>query len=152
MAIEAAREAEAEEAAAAAQAEEDARTARAAEPPRPPIEPDEVPIEVIMAHIQLNGEERHGAEPQANHGQRRPRVRLPPRVQGAANAVRNHERNRAGDNVQAAQPGARRQRPLNDDERHQQEIQRFVQMAQQDEEDGWNSDDLGDDDEGFVIR
>lgn len=151
MAIEAAREAEAEEAAAAAQAEEDARTARAADRPRPPVEPDEVPIEVIMAHIHLNGGEPDVGDPQPNNGQRRPRVRLPPRAQGAANAVRNRERNRAGGNVQA-QPGARRQRPLNDNERHQQEIQRFVQMAQQDEEDGWNSDDLGDDDEGFVIR
>lgn len=146
LAIEAAREAEAQEAAAAAQAEEDARTARAAGLRDPQDDAGELPIAVILAHIQLNGGEPERAEPQPNNGRRRPRA------PGAANAVQNHERNRAGENNRVAHRVARERPRLNNEERHQQEIQRFVEMAERDEEDGWDSDDLGDDDEGFVIH
>jgi E3 ubiquitin-protein ligase RNF14 len=41
---------------------------------------------------------------------------------------------------------------LNDEERQQQELQRFLELAQRDEEDGWESDELAEDDEGFIIR
>ena len=39
-----------------------------------------------------------------------------------------------------------------EEDRQLQELQRFLELAQRDEEDGWDSDELGDDDEGFVIR
>lgn len=38
------------------------------------------------------------------------------------------------------------------DEREQAELQRFLEMARRDEEDGWDSDELGDDDGRFEIR
>ena len=34
----------------------------------------------------------------------------------------------------------------------EEQIQRFVRLAAMDEEDGWDSDELGDDDDEFVIR
>ena len=152
MAIEAARQAEAQEAAAAAQAEEDERTrrnARLVEAPNPPANADEIPIEVIMAQIALD-EEHDPGEAVVNN--RRPRARNPfparPRGQGAANAIRNHERRGRGNG-----PPARVVRPPdNYPEREQQEIQRFLAMAERDEEDGWDSDELGDDDERFIIH
>jgi E3 ubiquitin-protein ligase RNF14 len=39
-----------------------------------------------------------------------------------------------------------------DDERRQAELRRFLELAQRDEEDGWDSDDLDEDDERFEIR
>ena len=89
----------------------------------------------------------------AGRRQRNPFPNVPAR--GAANAVRNHERNRGGGGGGGGGGNNRRvmRRPvLNDEERQQQEIQRFLDMAQRDEEDGWDSDELGDDDEGFVIQ
>jgi E3 ubiquitin-protein ligase RNF14 len=38
------------------------------------------------------------------------------------------------------------------EDREQAELQRFVELALRDEEDAWDSDELGDDDEGFVIQ
>ena len=43
-------------------------------------------------------------------------------------------------------------RDVNDEERQQQELQRFLDLALRDEEDGWDSDELGENDEGFVIH
>ena len=63
----------------------------------------------------------------------------------AENAVRDQERNRRGGN-------AARRPNVNDDERQQVELQRFLELAQRDEEDGWDSDELGEDDHGFLIQ
>lgn len=156
MAIEVARAAEAEEAAAAAQVEEDERAARMLENQAnaAAAAANEQPVVVAMAEVQLNEDdweaEAWGArrvQPEGNRGGRRQRIPFParPAAQGAANAIRNHERDRDG--------GRRARRPvLNDEEHRQQELQRFLEMAQRDEEDGWDSDELGEDDEGFVIR
>ncbi|KAK3690826.1 hypothetical protein LTR37_018954 [Vermiconidia calcicola] len=139
IAIEAAREAEAEEIAAAAQAEEDARQAH--------VRPNEARMVVAMAQVQLDDERL----PFRGNGrrQRNPFPAQPP-AHGAANAVRNYERNRGGRNGRNG--GDERRAAANHDERQQAELQRFLEMAQRDEEDGWDSDELGDDDQRFQIR
>ena len=65
-------------------------------------------------------------------------------------AVRRHERvgQGAGNNGRARRPPG----PQNEDERRQAELQRFLAMAERDEEDGWDSDELDDDDGRFEIR
>lgn len=150
QALEAAREANAQEAARAAQLEEDERAARAlAEQDDEPAAPREVPAAVAaMAEVNLNGVPANAAPQRREGGNRRRQQNLfaaRPRGGGVANAVRNHERN--------APPRNAVQRPaLNEDDRHQVEIRRFLNMAERDEEDGWDSDELGDDDDGFRIR
>jgi len=72
--------------------------------------------------------------------------------QGAA--VRAHERgDRGRGRANLANGAVRRNAPAPEQEHalEEAELQRFVEMALRDEEDGWNSDDLGDE-EGFVIR
>ena len=158
IALEAAREAEAQEAAAAAQVEEDERAARRIEEAlAAPEAMHEPPLVVAMAHIQLNGEGIERQPVQQHHNGRGRRRRNPfpahPPANAGANAVRNHEQNRDRGNARAARGGRAVRRPvLNDEERQQAELQRFLELAQRDEEDGWNSDELGDDDENFIIR
>ena len=161
MAIEIAREAEAEEVAAVAQAEEDGRAGRGARVLEdrlqvPPV-PNGPPVVEVVARVQLNAgapafaPPAPGAEPR--NGARRPRNPFPAHApaRGAAHAVRNHERNQRGrDDNGARQIQARP--ALAVDDREQAELERFVELALRDEEDAWDSDDLGDDDELFVIR
>ena len=152
MAIEAAREAEAHEAA-AVQVEEDERAARMLEhDDRIPVAANE-PLVVAMAQIQL-GDQAFMAQPVQRRDNRQQRNPFPAQVPGpgAANAVRQHERHRGGGAGGVGRGGVRRRPELNDEEHQQQELQRFLELAQRDEEDGWDSDELGDDDEGFVIR
>lgn len=78
---------------------------------------------------------------------RNPYPRNPP-ARGAAQAVRNHERARGGGR-RRQQAGGVNQQDL--EQRQQAEIQRFLAMAQRDEEEGWDSDELGNDDDDFVI-
>ncbi|USW53025.1 Putative IBR domain, E3 ubiquitin ligase RBR family, TRIAD supradomain-containing protein [Septoria linicola] len=175
MAIEAARAAEEEEAQAAAaqlQAEEDARNAL---PPAMPVMPphvEQVPIIVQLAQLGIEvdiddledldidpDQMAHvpvpaPAPPQrGGRRQRNPFPRAP--ANGAAQAVRNHERRRG--------PGRNRQRQQGPavnvgdqhhelDDQQQEQLQRFLEMARNDQEDGWDSDELGDDDQEFVIR
>lgn len=169
MALDIAREAEAEEAAAAMQAEEVAvraeREARAERevrdlqdmPAGPAIYPNGVPIADGLQLLHFNDEDWPvpGPDPNNANGVRRQRNPFPahPPGRGAANAVRNHERNRGRGNAGVARGRGAQARPaVQMEDRQQAEIQRFVEMAQRDEEDGWDSDDLGDDDEGYVIR
>jgi E3 ubiquitin-protein ligase RNF14 len=150
LAIEAAREAEAREAALAAQGEEDERAARALEE-QEEVRLLEQPAEIVvrLAQVQLDIDDHHDnvIEQQAAGNARRQRNAFPARrrAPGAANAVRNHERNRAANN----RPAQRRPE-LNNEERDQ--LQRFLDLAERDEEEEWDSDELDDDDEGFRIR
>ena len=160
MAIEIAREAEADEAAAIAQAEEDARAEREARALEdrlhgPPI-PNGPPVVEIVGRAQLDGGAPAfapvaAAEPR--NGAIRPRNPFPAHApaQGVANAVRNHERNRRGQGGNGARQVQART-ALAVEDREQAELERFVELALRDEEDDWDSDDLGDDDERFVIR
>ena len=162
MALDIAREAEAEEAAAVAQAEEDERAVREARAlddiPQVAVNPaNELAIEDIIAFLQIEDNAAPAPPPGPNVRNRGGRRRNPYpnhlRAQGGGDAVRNHERNGRGGNAGAGVPGVRRARPaLVEDDRQQAELQRFVEMAQRDEEDDWDSDDLGDDDDRFVIR
>lgn len=149
MAIDAAREAEAAEAAErAAQAdpaqglvEEVAALAVAPEPPVvvawardeavnwAPAERAEVP----RAPAQ---------EAQPRRRRRNPFAQPPAAGDRNAQAVRNHER--------GGRPAPGRRAARTEEERQQQELQRFLEMAIRDEEEGWNSDELDEDD--FVIR
>ena len=74
-------------------------------------------------------------------------------VQGAA--VRAHERGGGGIRGRPAgfnaQVGRHAENALQEHAREEAELQRFVELALRDEEDGWDSDELGDDEE-FVIR
>ena len=156
LAMEVAQQADEEEA-----AEEAARTAQAEENAHvveiPPAAPgvQDAPLFVAMAQIQLNEEPEPRAQPRPGRGGRRqqnPHVRGPP-AHGAAQAVRNHERNRGRGRGGGHEPIRRRPAANNDEEeRQQQELQRFLAMAQNDEEDGWDSDGLDEDDGRFEIR
>lgn len=171
IALDAARDAEAQEAAAEAaareaQAEDDARAARGmmmAVPP--PNVGHEMDIMVAMAHVHLDDEPEPRAQQRPPRGGRRQRNPFPARLPAgaAAQAVRNHERgaaqqgrgaanrNGAVRNVQG-RPMRRPAAVMNEDERQQVELQRFLEMAQRDEEDGWDSDGLDEDDGRFEIR
>lgn len=112
------------------------------------------PVVVGMAQIQVNGDPEPRAQQRAPRGGRRQQNPFParPPAGGQAAAVRNHERARANGNGGG---GGARRRPaaqMNEDERQQAELQRFLELAQRDEEDGWDSDELGDDDGRFVIQ
>lgn len=148
MAIDAAREAdEAEDAAIAARAQEDEDREIARILPDVPQPPDQgIPLAVAMAQVQLvRDAPPPNDEPQRNGRRRRNPFPAQPPANGNAQAVRNHERGAR------RRPGLAQERNAEDD-RHQAELQRFLEMAQRDEEDGWNSDELGGDDEDFVIR
>ena len=148
----AAEEAEAEAAAQQAQAEENARAVQ-----QPPDQ--DIPLVIAMAQIDLDDHFVDEAEPpraaaaapqRGGRRQRNPFPRAP--AQGAAQAVRNHERAR-GRGGRRRPPAARVGDGRADlEDRDQAELQRFLEMAQRDEEDGWDSDELGGDDERFVIR
>ncbi|KAK4631220.1 E3 ubiquitin-protein ligase itt1 [Fulvia fulva] len=151
MAIDAAREADEADAQAAvvqAQAEEDQRAAMPAAPDPPA---NQVPLIVAMAHMQFEegaagNEQIPAAAPQ--RGLRRPRNPFPanPRANGAAQAVRNHERGarrRPPAANGAAGRGAGAGGRQDEEQRQQAELQRFLALAQHDEEDGWDFDDLG---------
>ncbi|KAK3049580.1 hypothetical protein LTR09_009248 [Extremus antarcticus] len=148
MAIEAAREAEAQEAAAAAQAEEDARTDGALQAQeREQAQAVQAHVFARMARIELGGNAMAEAPQARQAGNARQRNPFPaqPRAAGAAMAVRNHERQQGGQHLPA--------RPaLNNDERRQAELQRFLDMAERDEEEGWDSDEFPDDEDDFRIR
>lgn len=93
-----------------------------------------------MARLNVADAPPEGRAPQA----RRPRNPFhAPRAQGAAPAVRAHER--AGRQVRRRTP------PDAEEQRHEEELRRFLELAQRDEEDGWDSDELGDE-AGFVIQ
>jgi len=159
MAVEAARaadEAEAEAAAEQAQAEENERAALPAVPEPPE---DRAPFLVAMAHdIHLdddrldNVQDNMGPPAVQQRGARRPRNPFPARpvARGAAQAVRHHERARAGGGLRLPAAPRADDRRNGVDDQNQAELQRFLELARQDEEDGWNSDELGDDEE-FVI-
>ncbi|EMC96247.1 hypothetical protein BAUCODRAFT_33592 [Baudoinia panamericana UAMH 10762] len=136
MAIEAAREADAAEAAQLAQVEMVAPPAAAAQ-----LEP----IAVHMAQIRLNDEPVVEAQVRQRPNGRRRQNPFParPPAQGQAQAVRRHERAGAGRNGTN-----QRGNPLAQDDG----LQRFLELAQRDEEDGWDSDELDEDDVRFVIR
>jgi E3 ubiquitin-protein ligase RNF14 len=149
MAIEVAREADEREAEAAAQAvareaqeEDDLQAAQHIAAARDP------PVEA-MAQVRIDAGARQAQQDQPRAAQQRAR-RNPfparPAQQGAAEAVRRHERagnGRAGRRPPAAQ---------DENGRQQAELQRFLAMAERDEEDGWDSDELDEDDGRFVIR
>ncbi|KAF7194103.1 E3 ubiquitin-protein ligase itt1 [Pseudocercospora fuligena] len=170
LAIEAARnaeEAEAEEVARNAQAEENARAAQGRHDP-PPARNQQIPIVAQMDRLGLDHNRRDidpGFEEESSEedepppapvvaaprrGGRRQRNPFParPPANGVAAAVRNHERAGRRQRGPAANAGDGRH-DMND--RQQEELQRFLELARNDEEDGWDSDDLGDDEE-FVIR
>ena len=157
MALEVARQAdeqEAEAAAQAAQVEEDERAARL--PPMAPEPPVQQPmIEVMMAQVHLDAQVERQAQ-QRPRGGRRGQNPFHGRAQanGAAAAERQHERQQAnrGRRPVAGDGPVRRRPAANEEERQQQELQRFLEMAQRDEEDGWDSDELDEDDDRFAIR
>ncbi|KAK3069902.1 hypothetical protein LTR53_011412 [Teratosphaeriaceae sp. CCFEE 6253] len=158
MAMDVAREADEAEAEAAAAAEAVAREAHEREDGRAVQRHVVVPqldgVAVALAQIHLDDPPPPGADPRP--GGRRPRNPNParPAAPNIAQAVRRHERpNGAGNNGRMR----RRQAPeaaVNQDEedRQQAELQRFLELARRDEEDGWDSDELDGDDGRFVIR
>ncbi|KAK5163627.1 uncharacterized protein LTR77_010576 [Saxophila tyrrhenica] len=147
MAIEVAREADAREAAEAAQAAEDEQAARALEAEeRAEADGPENELAEAVAQVQINDNPIPEAAQQRPNAHARRRNPFPahPRAGGAAAAVRYHER-------QAGNARGGRRPAVNNDERRQAELQRFLDMAERDEEEGWNSDEL-DEDEDFRIR
>ena len=162
MAIDAAREAdEADAQAAAAQAQAQAQAdedQRAAMPAAQDPPGNQVPLIVAMAQMQFEEGAPGGEQAPAAANQRPARRRNPfpanPRAGGAAQAVRNHERGArrrppAVANAAAGRGGPGRHDP--EEQRQQAELQRFLALAQQDQEDGWDSDELGEDDDDFII-
>lgn len=139
LALEVAREAEAEEAAAIAQVEEDARAAREIRvredmAERPAAVANVPPIIDGVDNRNLNAE---GVQLGRRNGGRRQRNPFPahPPAAGAANAVRGHEGNRrAGNGIVRVRQGSV------EEGRGQAELQRFVELALRDEEDAWDSD------------
>lgn len=118
------------------------------DPPR-----NDIPIVVAMARLEFGDEAEDEGEPPRNAQQRdvrrrrNPFPRNPP-AGGAAQAVRNYERGRGGRrHGQAGDDGNRQDL----EQRQQAELQRFLAMAERDEEQDWDSDELGDDDDDFVI-
>nr|POE53415.1 e3 ubiquitin-protein ligase itt1 [Quercus suber] len=171
IAMEAAREANEQEAAneAAARAIEAEEAGHAAEAMGAP--PRAFPM-IVQQMLQLDldldddDDDDGGAEahlPAQRQPQRRRRHPFnpfgnrppPPDHAARAEAVRLHERNGRGRGRGAgAQRGGAvmpHPRGREEEQRQQLEFQRFLDMAQRDEEDGWDSDGLGDD-EGFMIR
>lgn len=165
MAIEAARQADEEEAMAAGDAEAAAREAQE--------EADAIIARAIagddaevIAALRIQEDVNDDAEPPrptvaAPRRRRRNPFPARPPAQGHAQAVRRHERGGHG-HGQAIEAGnnphdARiRRRPGAEEDhvgqRQQAELQRFLDLARRDEEDGWDSDELDDDDGRFVIR
>ncbi|KAK4550722.1 hypothetical protein LTR36_000301 [Oleoguttula mirabilis] len=166
MAIDVARDADAQEAAAQAadreaHAEEDAIAAELLVHGHGlHMAGHDAPFVVHMAQIRLDEEPEPLAQHRAARGARRQRnpFQAHPPAQGhqaQAQAVRNHER-AAARQGRLAGHGRVARRPAtvanDEDERQQAELQRFLEMAQRDEEDGWDSDGLDEDDGVFEIR
>ncbi|CAK4029993.1 E3 ubiquitin- ligase itt1 [Lecanosticta acicola] len=152
MALDAAHEAEAAEidaAAAEAQAVEDEPAAELQAPW------NDVPLIVAVAQLDFNDIPDDEREPHRaavpRRGGRRARNPLPRApAAGAAQVVRNHER-AGGRGGWRPPPAARAGDGRADlEDREQAELQRFLEMARRDEEDDWDSDELGDD-EPFII-
>lgn len=103
------------------------------------------------------------AAERARRGRGRGNPFRPPVANAQGAAVRAHERGAGGGrggggargrgHPALANGAVHRHAPAPQQEhaREEAEIQRFIEMAQRDEEDGWDSDELGDE-EGFVIR
>nr|POE93066.1 e3 ubiquitin-protein ligase itt1 [Quercus suber] len=182
LAMEAAREAEAQDAAdeAAARAIEAVDAARNADAVGAP--PRALPViaqQMMQLNIDDNGDDEANQPAQRQERRRHPQNpfgnrRPPPDHAARADVVRLHERNGGGrgrgggaQRGGAVLPHVRGQANANarrrqhqdpdggriddEEERQQLELQRFLDMAQRDEEDGWDSDELGDE-EGFRIR
>ncbi|KAK5122843.1 hypothetical protein LTR85_003758 [Meristemomyces frigidus] len=172
MAIDAARDVDVQDAAAAAadreaQAEEDAIAAELLMRGHAPHMAVHDGAIVHMAQIHLDDEPEPRAQQRAVRGgrrQRNPFAARPPGHQAQAQEVREHERAAARQARVAANqaPAVRNgdgrvvRRPAavvhDEDERQQAELQRFLEMAQRDEEDGWDSDGLDEDDGLYEIR
>lgn len=160
LAINAAREADAREAAEAAEAEEAVAVPVMPAVPEPPLPAIDAPIEVMLAQIQL------GDEPAAPAAQRRRRQRNPfqpaaAQEQNRAAAVRAHERAAPqrrpqvrDDGVHGGGRGQLARGAAVPRDRQQEELRRFLELAQADEEDGWDSDGLdgAEEDEEWEIR
>ncbi|KAF2161090.1 hypothetical protein M409DRAFT_28421 [Zasmidium cellare ATCC 36951] len=143
--------AEAEAAAAQAQAEENNRILFP-DVPEPPH--NDMPIMVAMAQfdwLDLTDEEDEPPRNARQRGARRQRNAFPQNApaRGGAQAVRNHERGRGGGRGRGGQAGGGNRQDL--EQRRQAELQRFLALAERDEEEGWDSDELGNDDEDFII-
>lgn len=134
LALEAAENADREEEQAATEARREAPVLMQAQPLLQPADQAMNAVHVLMREDRV-----HVRRPP---GRRRwPGPARPP-ADGAAVAVRAHERQaRRGAQVQAEQP--------TDEE---DELRRFIELALRDEEDGWDSDELADDDEAWRIR
>lgn len=152
MALQAAREADEAEAR-ALQEEEDMRAGEQ-------IRNGEQELFAQMAQMGLHGAavpavpaEGPAAQPAGRaRGRGRGNPFRPGAAHGQAAAVRAHERGGRGQATLANGGVHRREVPEERDHaREEAELQRFVEMALRDEEDGWDSDELGEE-EGFVIR
>ena len=117
------------------------------------------PVEVRLAEVRLEDEPRAQLRP-AQRGRRGHPFAARPPAEGAARAVRAHERGARTQPGQRTAGNGRRgaRRPAANDEeeqvrdaRQQAELQRFLEMARRDEEEGWDSDELGEE-EGFRIE
>ncbi|TKA22706.1 hypothetical protein B0A50_07799 [Salinomyces thailandicus] len=111
-------------------------------------------VVVQMAEVHLNDEPR--AQQRPARGRRNP-FPARPRAEGNAQAIRAHERGgqrRDGGGRGAGRAGRRPAAVTENqrEERQQAELQHFLELARRDEEDGWDSDELGDDDGRFEIR
>ena len=149
MAAEVAREAD----------EAEAEAAREAQVEEEEVQQVFLPQEIVVAMGEIHLDEPPAPEqnvaaarPPGGRRRRNPNPARPPAV-GVAQAVRRHERQ----NVGGGHARMARRRPdeavlQNEEERQQAELQRFLEMAQRDEEDGWDSDELDGDDGRFVIR
>ncbi|KAM0710715.1 hypothetical protein Q7P35_001453 [Cladosporium inversicolor] len=164
MAREAAREADEEEAR-ALQAEEDARAGEMLnqqEAGDRVIRPQDVHAfgfpdvmaEFAVPVIPLDFGAAQVERPNRGRGRGRGNPFRPPAANGQGAAVRAHERGGRGRGRANLANGAVRRNapaPQQEHDREEAELQRFVELALRDEEDGWDSDELGDE-EGFVIR
>ncbi|KAI7162467.1 RWD-domain-containing protein [Hortaea werneckii] len=117
------------------------------------------PLAVRMAEVHLDVDAgQRAAQQRPPRGRRQNPFAARPPADGRAQAIRNHERvagQRGNRGARGGGRGGRRPAAVTDeqrDEREQAELQRFLEMARRDEEDGWDSDELGDDDGRFEIR
>lgn len=157
MAREVAREAD-EADARALQAEEDARAGEML------VRQEEEDLAAGVARVNVNDIDQPppaaaapavANAPPARRGRGRGNPFRPPAANGQGAVVRAHERGNRGRGRPTLANGVVHHRhdpaPQQEHAREEAEIQRFVEMALRDEEDGWDSDELGEE-EGFVIR
>ena len=159
MALEVAREADEAEAR-ALQAEEDARAEEILNQQGGFIPPQHVnPLRIIpdeMVHLNVREIPPEMPPPaeRARRGRGRGNPFRPPAANEQGAAVRAHERGGRGrGRANLANGPVRRNAPAPEQEhaREEAELQRFVELALRDEEEEWDSDELGEED-GFVIR